>query len=213
MDKAVKLLNLRENAGTLAEAQAAAAALQRELTKTGLTEADLRKSLGQNVSDFVTVPIKLTSWRRDLLFNIAKANGGTLISHPWARSQSLVIDQKRCTDVMSMFRRLHAEILHLTKIEQKRLGWRERGYTISFQRGAVAAIRVALLEAARHASIEYTGGYAIVLNESAARQAYIEKEFGKLVTHKRRGGKNWSGYLAGVDAGNSIRLDGAGSLE
>jgi hypothetical protein len=218
-DKLQKLRNLRDRSQNLAEAQAAARALQKALAKAGLTEADIAIENGQKLQ-FSTTITQNRGWKKRLLFCVAHVNGGTLIHQPahgggtqkTKAMQYLVLEKGKEARVLALHQRLVQEVIHLTKLEQEARGFRDRSYTMQFQQGVVQGLWEALKQATAEEQAAYKGGSEIVAHVEAERMAYVQEVIGK-TRRSASSTRKSAAFYSGVDAARGVNLQTAGSLE
>lgn len=218
IDKARKLLRLRDRAGTPAEAAAAAKALAKMLDKHRLDIAELEAEGKQLPEGFMADekrPLaswkRIEPWRRDLALVLAEHFGVCCWQQGFRRPGQCMHHQLclcgRPSDVQlvrGMYHWLGAELTRLCIIYCRGKG---RRYARSWRDGFVTGIE-RQLRAAR-AEVAETDSRAIVLYDRA-REArdYLQEMFGKLKTHKwsSKNAVDREGYFHGRDRGEAIHL-------
>lgn len=221
LNKLAYIKTLKENAATPGEAEAAAAALIRMLTKYGLSimELDARLGVMPKASDFKLDNVNVGStamWKRTLLHHIATFNFSETVIVPGSPYVSFVGTEQSLQLVKAMFAWLVLEVNSLTDKAWNSLpykyGYSARSWKDSYRKGVVAGLGSAM-RAARNSEVSaYEGGSSlVVVNQQALKEA-VSQLIGKTTTQSvavRTG----SAYNRGYDAGRKVnigtqRLDG-----
>lgn len=217
LDKLDQIKALRDRAGTQAEAEAAAAALTRLLTKYNLsiTEFEMRTKGDDTLgSNYVRTDITIengANWRKDLLHVVATENGCRAI---FKRGSSGVIMVGSPTGI-GIVTDIYQEFVALAEVMARRASrepayaidvvaigarrWRT-GYLIGFAQGIWEAMR----DARKAAVDETAGGSALVIVQDKALARAVDDLVGKTVS---AGKSNVS-----RDAYNAGRSDGRGAM-
>jgi hypothetical protein len=218
IDRLQKLETLRERAGTVAEAENAAARIQEHLFKYNLTMAQVsgatrkQKGLQDTAVDLGTKTQWITQWRGSLLSAIAVNNFCRSIYVRGTNESVLIGREENVAVVKGMFTYLLAALQRLQREAYKDVrDWgmtesQSRTWKESFYWGAVGSIHQRLQEqrAADEAKIT-NDQMALVLVEDSAVEEYFYQRF----PHARRGSRrpvNADAYSRGQQAGASINL-------
>ena len=123
--KLTQIRALAERAGTLAEAEVAAAKLTDLLTRYNLTLADLdahAEKAGRRVqSEDLDYQKSANKWHGSLLHVLARAHMCRAVSHPWKNSVTVVGHAHNLIVVRELYLWLVDEIDRLAKIERDRI--------------------------------------------------------------------------------------------
>lgn len=174
LTKIERIITLQERATNQAEAEAAAAALQRLLTRHNIEMTELAGRLGkpkQTVS-LVRFPERAASWRRLLWAVVADANQAKVIIATNGEIMLFAHEGKH-----DLIRRtvegLSATALRIAPAayeayvavlrDQRRQPLPQRTWSTSFRLGFTSGVKQALADAAQAAAGEYTGSSALVL--------------------------------------------------
>lgn len=176
LDKLERIKRLHERAGTPAEAEAAAAALTKLLTKHNLTAAEFDHRLERTPQDdYVKHIVDLggrTSWQRELLDQLAYNNFCRAV-HLLGHDKSFLVGEPRNIEVVrDLYAHLRREVDRLADHawdEAKRGGtWLDaRSWKRAYRLGVVEGIGAAMAEAKRAATAEVEHGSELVLVKDA----------------------------------------------
>ncbi len=188
MDKLERVKRLQERAGTVAEAEAAAAALTKLLTKYNLTAAEFDHRIERNPQDdYVRQTVDLdgrTSWQRDLLGAVAHHNFCRVVHIARTDLSYLVGEPRNIEIVRDLYTYLRREVDRLAD-----RAWEEargsspdwissREWKRSYRAGVVDGIGMAMTEAKRTAVAEVEHGSQLVLVKDAELTAARDRLIG-----------------------------------
>ncbi len=188
MDKLERVKRLQERAGTPAEAEAAAAALIKLLTKHNLTAAEFdHRAERSPQDDYVQRLFDLggrTSWQRDLLDHIAQNNFCRAV-HVLGRDKSYLVGEPRNIQVVrDLYTYLRREVDRLAdraweEARSSSPAWiSPREWKRSYRTGVVDGIGTVMAEAKRAAAAEVEHGSQIVLVKDAELTAARDRLIG-----------------------------------
>lgn len=218
VDKFEKLLQLEQRAATPGEAEAAAAAMTRLLTKHNLDMMEVHRRLGSQgpkidmIKKWVDVPA--AAWRKSLLWIVARNNFTTFIYY--RRGGYLIGHQASILTTWQLYESLIGTVEHLADLAWADIAaWSGESAAIwknSFRLGCVSGIGDAIRRAKRAAVEETEGGSALVLvNEKELAEA-VEKFVGPTSRSGHTNVTNAAAYRAGYATGKNVSV-GAGALK
>lgn len=215
LDKIEKIIRLQENAATEGEANAAAAALSRLLTKHNMDEAAARQRLGKRpekdswLAEYHTINFGKTSWSRSLYYNIAKSNFCRMWYLPGTHKVGVVGERVN----IDATNELHAATSTVAaRLVEKR--WIEfltspnyrgdhgKAWKNSYMLGFVAGVRRAMIDARRETLATVDGGSVLAILKDQEADAALER----VMPNLRSGGKTKTsgrGYNAGYADGRA----------
>jgi len=214
LNKLAYIKTLKEQASTPGEAEAAAAAMTRMLTKYGLDmmELDMRLGTMPKASDFLYEKVDLESsamWKRTLIYHIAKHNFSRVIYIPGKKTVDFVGTQQNLQVVQAMYAWLVLEVNALAEI-----GWQQftdkyyysvKSWKNAYRTGLVSGLGRAMKDARAEVLLASDSGSAlVVVNEKALDEAVL-LNVGKTRTSSLRV-SNGDAYSRGYDVGRSYNI-------
>lgn len=214
LNKLAYIKTLKEQAATPGEAEAAAAAMTRMLTKYGLSMLELDARLGTmpTVSSFLYEHIDLAStamWKRTLIYHIATFNFSRVIYIPGKQTVDFVGTEQNLALVQAMYAWL---VLEVNALADK--GWNEyryrhmysvKAWKNAYRTGVVAGLGKAMHEARAAEVAAYSGGSALVVVNDAALNEAVLQHVGKTTTKSLRV-SNGDAYQRGYQTGRSVNI-------
>jgi hypothetical protein len=227
LEKIEKIQTLIDRAGTDEEANAAAAALTRVLTRHSLTMMDIEGRLGgpqKSIYGRHEIQMEKSGWRRDLLHVVARNNFGRIVIFPGQAKCAVVCDERSFEIIVSTYKRLEDLIWKVTDAAILRIkeDWANsyeytrspRTWSNSYRLGMVQGISVAMREAKNQEVQDFTGGSGLVVIKDKEVAQALHDLFPRL----RAGGGssigNSSAYKQGFASGKGLGFGqsvGAGS--
>ena len=218
-----------ERAGTVAEAEAAAAAMQRMILKHNLDAADLENLGKQEREEYISKYIILgkektqgLQWRVNLAYVMGEMNFCAFIRQGIHGAKGWMVGQASNVEA--------AEVMYVSIVDaNERLAPTEWAAFIrtsegrfansgswknSFKIGFVQGIRMQMLAERKRVAGELEAGTvsALVLVKDAELKQAVNEKIGKTTTHKGSAPTNSSGFQRGLEKGLShefrARLDG-----
>lgn len=224
-EKLGKIQRLMSAAGTVGEAEAAAAAMQRLVLKHNLDTADL-EGLGETereeyISRYIVLGSKGSSglqWRINLAYVMGEMNFCAFIREGFHGGTGWMVGQASNVDAAEeMFKSIAEANERLAPTEwysfrnssrydgSSTVAWKN-----SFKIGFVAGIRMKMRMERQTVAQELEAGVVsslVVVKEAELKEAVAEK-IGKTTTHKGSAPTNVNGYQRGVEKGLSHELQG-----
>ena len=234
LTKFEKLLELEQRAATPGEAEAAAAAMTRLLTKHNLEALEVKRRLGSQgpKTDLVKsgwIEVPAAGWRKSLMWAVARNNFTTFVYY--RRGGYLIGTGANIAATNRMYDTLCLTVEHLAD-----LGWDEikhdppledRGnwyhydlrpigsakWKNAFRLGCVSGIQDAMRRARQEIVEQTEGGSALVLVNQKELDAATRRYVGVTVKSKGSSITNADAYRRGYQAGQSVNVGSAGSLK
>jgi hypothetical protein len=213
--KLIYVTTLKERATTQGEAEAAAAALTRLMTRYGLAQMHLDmlvqdKKAGSSFTHDMVDLGAAAQWRRNLFFAICKYNFSTMVQERNSTKVHFIGEKRNLELIQSMYAWLVLEVNAVAdqawKDRTPRRGDTIKAWKNAFRRGMVAGLYDAM-KAARDAEVAaYSGGSALmVVNEDALKAAVLE--FIGKTTKSSAQRLDADAYNAGYKAGEGTNFD------
>lgn len=214
----IKLRNLKEQPGTVAEGAAAGAAIERLLFKYNLTmaEAEARsgdKSKDEKIRNFgFDLGVKtgwLMEWRRDLLFVIADFNFCRGLHYARTSGAIILGEERNVQVVKELYIYLNYEIRMLCNKAWKaanQLPRRERSWREAFYYGAVAEVAHRFWEEREAMKKEYTGSTALVVQTEKELTEAMNRLYPNITDIDAKDKRHDPAYWQGVKAASDLEL-------
>ena len=217
IEKIQKILNLMDRAGTQGEAEAAAAALQRELTKQNLTEAEARSAGQFDENVYVRIDITLASrkergltWKVYLMHALADYHFCRWFRYGKHGGKGLVIGTERNIAVLRQSYTQLSEVFPTIAVarwnsltEWQRSGLNKVSFINSFLMGVPSGLRHAFEQARRGQYETMDGVQALVLVTDQELNAAQAKLVGRVLNAGKDTISSASGWNAGFEAGKN----------
>lgn len=187
LEKLARVQALQDRATTPHEAEAAAGAMTRLLTKYNLDALDVQRRLGSKAPpitvDKLTVSGVGTSWERSLFAGLARHNQCRAVYYIGTKDIVLFGPAAALPLVREMYRALQRTVLHLTDLAWsavREITTTPPKWKNAYRLGCVTGINTALERATAAAVAQVEQGSALVLVNEEAIAKEVEHHFGKL---------------------------------
>jgi Protein of unknown function (DUF2786) len=224
LDKLERIKTLAERAATPAEAEAAAAALTKLLTRYNLSMVVLDRRLGARPpANYEQRAVDLgaaTRWRRNLLNAIAHHGFCRSWWGGWPTKDYLVGEPENILAVEEMYRHFEAEVIRLADAAwrghaSQRFPWETvRAWKERYRLGCVDGLGAAMARARRAAVGDVADGAALVVVKDAEADAALAKVAPNLTAARERafGFLETSAYDRGWRDGSALDVERRGAI-